>query len=91
MDIDRHTPSSMVRKAFRQASLKYHPDKNKDPEALAIYHSLNDIQEILKDSEKKEYYDYYGVKNYEKIPKPTAMGPSDEEYAFQVFFQRLMF
>mmetsp|Transcript_2079 Transcript_2079/g.2350 ORF Transcript_2079/g.2350 Transcript_2079/m.2350 type:complete len:287 (+) Transcript_2079:176-1036(+) len=91
MEINKQTPTSMMRKAFRQASLKYHPDKNKSPEALDIYLSLNDIQEVLKDSEKKEYYDYYGVKDYDKIPKPTAMGDSEEEYKFNLFFQRLLF
>ena len=91
MGITRDTPSSKVRKAFRNASLKYHPDKNKSPEALTIYHSLNDIVDILKDEDKKEFYDYYGVKQYDEVKKPTAMGSSDEEYKFQLFFQRFIF
>eukprot|EP00344_Euplotes_crassus_P010529 CAMPEP_0196995736 /NCGR_PEP_ID=MMETSP1380-20130617/1797_1 /TAXON_ID=5936 /ORGANISM="Euplotes crassus, Strain CT5" /LENGTH=294 /DNA_ID=CAMNT_0042411501 /DNA_START=109 /DNA_END=990 /DNA_ORIENTATION=- len=91
MDITKNTPTSEIRKSFREASVKYHPDKNKDPEAKEIFYSLSDSVEILKDEEKREIYNYYGVKKYDKVPKPTAMGPSEEEYKFQLFFQKLMF
>lgn len=89
MEVTRNTPTSEIRKAFRKASLKYHPDKNKSPEAYNIYLSLNENMDILKDPEAKQMYDYYQVKTYEKIPKPTAMTGSDQEYRTALFMQKL--
>jgi len=91
MDFERNTPVSKVKKAFRNASLKYHPDKNKSPEAREIYNSLNDNIEILKDTDKKEIYDYYKVKSFDKIAKPTAMTGTEEDYKTQIFLQKLSF
>ena len=80
MDMDKHTPETEIRKAFRNASLKYHPDKNKSPEAYDIYINLNNDMQILKDPEMRQNYDYYSIRDQIKIDKPTAQGKTQEEY-----------
>lgn len=90
-EFDRFTDIRSVKKAFRDASLKYHPDKNKSPEARKIYYSLNDNIETLKNPEKKEIYDYYQKTDYDQVQKPTGQSGSQEEYENTLFFQKVIF
>lgn len=46
--MDRNKSEKDIRKSYRAASLKYHPDKNKDPEAVQIFLDLSDNMEVLK-------------------------------------------
>ncbi|KAL6043940.1 DnaJ-related protein scj1 [Balamuthia mandrillaris] len=48
-----------IRSAFRQLSKKWHPDKNKDPEAVAVFRDLVFAKEVLTDSDKRKEYDDY--------------------------------
>ena len=44
-----------IKKAYRSLSLKYHPDRNKEPEAVEKYKKINEAYETLGDNEKKVY------------------------------------
>ena len=46
-----------IRKAYRKLSLKYHPDRNKSPNAESIFQELNATYEILGDKAKRNEYD----------------------------------
>ncbi|CAI5461508.1 unnamed protein product [Closterium sp. Yama58-4] len=47
-----------IKKAYYKLSLKYHPDKNPEPDAQAIFAKIANAYEILYDAEKREQYDY---------------------------------
>ncbi len=49
-----------VKRAFRQAALKYHPDRNKEPGAEARFKEASEAYEVLSDPEKRQRYDRYG-------------------------------
>ena len=89
LEIDRDSNIENSRKAFRMASLKYHPDKNSDPKAKEIFLNLNSKIDLLKDEENKIYYDLFMIEEPIKMEKPTAMGISDNDYNMRVLFFKL--
>jgi DnaJ family protein A protein 2 len=47
-----------IKKAFKKAALKNHPDKGGDPEK---FKEIKEAYEVLSNPEKRELYDKYGV------------------------------
>ncbi|KAJ8098403.1 DnaJ domain-containing protein [Lipomyces tetrasporus] len=46
-----------IRKAYRRAALKYHPDKNKSKHAVEIFHALSIASEVLLSDNLRQEYD----------------------------------
>ncbi|XP_043933387.1 dnaJ homolog subfamily B member 5 isoform X2 [Protopterus annectens] len=49
-----------VKKAYKKMALKFHPDKNKDPDAEEKFKEIAEAYEVLSDPKKRAVYDQYG-------------------------------
>ena len=61
LSVDRQASASEIKKAYRKAALKYHPDRNQgNKEAEDKFKEASEAYEVLSDQEKKQIYDQYG-------------------------------
>ncbi|CAI2376161.1 unnamed protein product [Moneuplotes crassus] len=61
LGVEKNATSSQIKKAYRLASLRVHPDKNPDdPEADAKFQKVNEAYVILSDENKRKRYDLTG-------------------------------
>lgn len=75
LSISPTASESEIKKAYRKAALKFHPDKNKDnPDASEKFKEVSQAYEILSDPDKRKTYDQYGL---EFLLRGGAPAPED--------------
>lgn len=60
LGIPRTADENEIKKGYRKMALKYHPDKNKSPNAEDKFKEISEAYDVLSDKNKKEIYDKYG-------------------------------
>ena len=77
-----------IKAAYRKQALKWHPDRNKSPEASTKFKEINRAYEILSDSQKRQAYDQYGKEAFERggygsagQPQGGQQGPFSYTYS----------
>ncbi|WP_299692096.1 DnaJ C-terminal domain-containing protein [uncultured Tateyamaria sp.] len=100
LGVARNADAEEIKKAFRKAARKYHPDINAGPEAEAKFKDVNEAYEVLKDPERRAAYDQLGQEplrgqgQYQPPPdwnggfSFSQSGPHEGE-AFSDFFETL--
>jgi molecular chaperone DnaJ len=58
LGVNKDASADEIKKAFRKAAIKYHPDKDGGDEAK--FKEVNEAYEVLKDSSKRQRYDQFG-------------------------------
>lgn len=62
LGIDRSASTPDIKKAYRKLARKYHPDLNPgDKSAESKFKDIQEAYSVLKDPEKREQYDQFGV------------------------------
>jgi len=59
LGVSRIATQDQIKTAYKQLALKWHPDRNHDPEAVEAFKVIVEAYEVLTNLEKKVQYDYY--------------------------------
>ncbi len=61
LGVDREASQDEIKKAYREAALKYHPDRNPDdPDASEKFKEAAEAYDVLGDPDKRQQYDRFG-------------------------------
>ncbi|MBD3172623.1 molecular chaperone DnaJ [Candidatus Bathyarchaeota archaeon] len=60
LGVDRNASKDEIKRAFRKLAFKYHPDRNKEPDAEERFKEISEAYAILSDEQKKAQYDRFG-------------------------------
>jgi molecular chaperone DnaJ len=60
LGVARSATPEEIKKAYRQQALKYHPDRNKEPNAGDKFKEVAEAYQILSNTEQRAAYDRYG-------------------------------
>ncbi|GHJ85804.1 hypothetical protein NliqN6_2206 [Naganishia liquefaciens] len=62
LGVDKTASEADIKKAYKKAALKWHPDRNKDNEEAASkkFKEISEAFEVLSDDNKRAVYDQYG-------------------------------
>jgi len=80
LGVARDAGPDQIKKAYRQAALKFHPDRNReDPDAESKFKEAAEAYEVLSDPEKRQRYDRYGHQGLDRqaVHDFSGMGVDD--------------
>jgi len=74
LGVPRNATLEEIKAAYRKQALKWHPDRNKSPEATEKFKQINKAFEVLSDPKKKAIYDQYGEAAFERGATSSGFG-----------------
>ena len=89
LDVPRDADSEQIKKAYRKLAMRYHPDRNDDPDAEEKFRQVTEAYEVLRDPEKRSRYDRFGEAGLGARAggRPGDLGSFDFGDAFEVFMR----
>jgi len=60
LGLPRDAEPDQIKKAYRRLAMRYHPDRNGEPDAEERFKEVTEAYEVLRDPQKRDMYDRYG-------------------------------
>jgi hypothetical protein len=76
LGVTNSSSEAEIKRAYRKLAVLYHPDKNPDPQAEAMFKEMNEAYDVLSDPEKRKTYDlrflnpFAAIVQEEEVPPP---------------------
>jgi molecular chaperone DnaJ len=77
LDVPRDADGQAIKKAYRKLAMKWHPDRNKSPEAEERFEEIATAYAILKDPKKRARYDIHGMEGVAHYTSEDLFGGLD--------------
>ena len=81
LGVDRSASKKEIQKSYRKLAKQYHPDVNKDPEAVEKFKEVAAAYEILEDDNKRAEYDRFGDVGPRARPSKPFTSPIDDFFS----------
>lgn len=91
LGVSRNASSEQIKKAYREAAFKYHPDRNAgDTAAEEKFKKISAAYDILGDEAKRADYDRYGSASYQTSQQTHSQSAGDPfgSDSFEEMFRR---
>jgi len=84
LGVAKNASQDEIKKAYRKLAQKYHPDRNKEPEAEARFKEINEAYDVLGDAEKRARYDALGAGYHagDDFRPPPGSGFDTDQFGF---------
>ncbi len=66
LEVSRGASDEELKKAYRRQALKYHPDRNDEPDAAERFKEATEAYQVLSDAERRSLYDRFGHAAFER-------------------------
>jgi molecular chaperone DnaJ len=60
LGVPKDAAKDKIKQAYRDLALKYHPDRNKSPDAEEMFKEISEAYAVLSDDDKRTQYDRFG-------------------------------
>lgn len=60
LGVPRDADADSIKRSYRKLALKYHPDRNKEPDAAEKFKEASEAYAVLSDADKRSRYDQFG-------------------------------
>ncbi|XP_024624642.1 dnaJ homolog subfamily B member 9 isoform X4 [Neophocaena asiaeorientalis asiaeorientalis] len=90
LGVPKSASERQIKKAFHKLAMKYHPDKNKSPDAEAKFREIAEAYETLSDANRRKEYDTLGHSAFTNGKGQRASGSPFEQsfnFNFDDFFK----
>ena len=90
LGIEKSADATTIKKAYKKLVRKYHPDRNKSPNAVDKFQEIKHAYEVLSNPDNRQLYDQYGDAMFREGFVPGAAGSSWSESgvgSFDSFFR----
>jgi molecular chaperone DnaJ len=67
LGVEKGASAAEIKKAYRKLAMKYHPDRNKEPEAAEKFKEISESYAVLSNEQKRAQYDQYGHAGFDQM------------------------
>eukprot|EP00347_Sterkiella_histriomuscorum_P002794 403366774 len=87
LSVEKSADENHIKKAYRKLALKFHPDKNRAPQATDAFKKVSQAFACLSDPEKRRMYDQHGTEeNFQQQYRQQYQEEFDPDDIFRMFF-----